>query len=152
MDTIKKFITDVSIMGIVEKVIAGILVVILGWALKWGIGRVSDLIRKLINLRNDMEELKSTINKDKEQISRDKNAVKDYMEIAERYKNQAREDKQKIEQIKEAVAQDREAISKKNIAIGSLLSSEQERNIIDTISTEPSEDANIEILEDYLKS
>ena len=152
MDVIKNFITNFSIMGITEKVIAAILVVILVWALKWGNRRVINPISKLTTLRQDMEKLKLTIDEDKEQTNSDRTLAREYMEDALRYRDEARTAKTATEQIREAVAQDREEIAKKAIAIDSLLSSAQERNIIDTIGTETSEDANTEILENYLES
>ena len=87
-----------------------------------------------------------------EELSDIRDDARRYMLDALRYKNDAREDKKAVAQIKEAVAQDREEIAKKAIAINSLLSSAQERSIIDTIGTKTSEDANTEILEDYLES
>ena len=144
MDVIMDFITDKSIKGIFQKVVTAVLLAVFGFLIR--------LIYKLIKLRNDMEALKLTIDEDKKQTKDDRTHAREYMLDALRYKNEARKDKQEIEQIKEAVAQDREEISKKVIAIDSLLSSAQEQSVIDTIGAETSEDANTEILEDYLES
>ena len=140
MDVVIKFITDKSILGILQK---GVLVLF---------GFFIAVIRKLTTLRQDMETLKLTIDEDKEQTTRDRTLAREYMEDALRYRNEARTDRTATEQIREAAAQDREEIAKKAIAIDSLLSSAQERNIIDTIGTETSEDANTEILKNYLES
>jgi predicted histidine transporter YuiF (NhaC family) len=144
MDVIMDFITDLSTMGILQKVAAAMLLS----ALSWVIG----LIIKLTRLRKDMEALKLTIDEDKKQISRDKKIVREYMDITERYKDNTRDT---IKQFETMVTQEKDAIMKIALAINSQLSSAQAHETLlgfgESADAETSEDVNAQILKDHLK-
>ena len=145
MDVIMDFITDKLTEGILQKVVATILLAFFGFLIH--------LIHKLFNLRKDMEKLKSTIDKDKEQISRDKNHVRDYMDITERYKN---ETQNAAKQIEAMVTQERDAIMKIAIATDSQRSITQDRETLlglgAVAESKISEDVNAQIRQEYLES
>ena len=107
MDSIKDFMTDWSIMGAILKIVMGAFPFLI------------ILIRKLVNLRKDMEELKSIIDEDKKQVKRDRANAKEDMEYAKKYRDEAREDKMAIEQIREEVRREKNEIQKIAQAINS---------------------------------
>ena len=147
MDVIMDFITDSSIMGILQKVVVAILLAAFSYLIR--------LIIKLTKLRKDMEKLKSTIDEDKERINNAKEEIARHRSDTKDYMNETRNKTKEVEQIREEVRREKDEIKKIALAIDSQRSSAHAHETLlgfgESADVETSEDVNTQILEEYLK-